>query len=116
MSDDNAIGAARQSAEIFEADVFRAHLGTEFRLAVDGVPLPLRLAEVVDGRAGGGFRRFSAIFHGPADRPLGQGSYEFQHGTLGAFLLFIVPLLESNRERMVYEACFSRPMEPEDRR
>jgi hypothetical protein len=50
------------------------------------------------------------------DRPLAQGNYEFQHGTLGAFPLFIVPLLESNRDRMVYEACFSRPVEPEGAR
>jgi hypothetical protein len=109
-------GADGRSAEIFEAAAFRVHLDTEFHVAVDGGPLALRLAEVVDGRAGGGFRRFSAIFHGPVDRPLAQGNYEFQHGTLGAFPLFIVPLLESNRDRMVYEACFSRPVEPEGAR
>jgi hypothetical protein len=41
-------------------------------------------------------------------RMLPQGTYSFRHDTLGEFLLFIVPVVGSNDERIVYEACFNR--------
>jgi hypothetical protein len=91
----------------FDAATFRAELGTTFQVVLGTEHIPLRLAEVADGRTGGGFMRFSVLFHGPPDRMLSQGTYEFGHDKLGSLLLFIVPIVGSDAERIVYEACFS---------
>ena len=90
--------------------VFLAHLDTTFRVDTEADRIPLRLAEVIDGASSGGLRRFSILFHGPADRALPQGMYTFHHDALGSLVLFIVPVIGSNDERIVYEACFSRPI------
>ena len=108
MSDEIVADARGPVADIYDVATFRAQLGTVFRVDCDGRQVPLCLTEVADGRSGGGFQRFSVIFHGPVEPPLVQGNYTFHHDALGSFPLFIVPLLESNAERMVYEACFSR--------
>ena len=88
---------------------FAAQLDTTFRVGGDADLIPLRLAEVVDGRLAGGLQRFSLLFHGPPDRMLPQGMYSFHHDALGELVLFIVPVIGSNDERIIYEACFSRP-------
>ena len=87
---------------------FRSAVGTTFRIVTAGNPIILRLAEVTQGRTAAGFEQFSLLFHGPPDRLLEQGTYDFEHDTLGPMALFIVPILESNAERIVYEAAFSR--------
>jgi hypothetical protein len=89
---------------------YREQLGTIF--SVDQPDrVELRLAEVTDERVGGGTRQFSLFFHGPAGRVLPQGTYSFRHAALGSLLLFIVPVIGSNAERIVYQACFSVPIE-----
>jgi hypothetical protein len=90
----------------FAAATFRPHLGTEFRVrSVDG-GIPLRLAEVI-ALSGGQFERFSLIFHGPPAPLLPQGMYAFHHDVLAEMELFIVPVVGSNAERILYEACFN---------
>lgn len=89
-------------------DAFRGAVGSTFRTMDRDAPVILRLAEVAEGRSGGRIEQFSLIFHGPGDRVMQQGTYELEHETLGSLALFLVPLLESNSERMVYEAAFSR--------
>lgn len=37
--------------------------------------------------------------------------YAFHHDTLGSLMLFIVPVVGSNAERIVYQACFSGPIQ-----
>jgi hypothetical protein len=101
-------------AAIYKAETFRSQLDTVFQVERDASLVPLRLTDVADGRTGGGFQRFSVLFHGPAEHVLLQGTYTFHHDALGTFPLFIVPLLESNTERIVYEACFSRPLPTAD--
>ncbi len=91
-----------------DAATFRAQLDTSFRLAHDGPPISLRLAEVVDGPARGNLEQFSLFFHGPVDLPLPQGTYTFDHDSLGTMAMFIVPIIESTSERLVYQASFSR--------
>jgi hypothetical protein len=76
-----------------------------------GDDVPLRLVGVIEGQPDRRVQRFSILLHGPADRMLSQGTYSFRHDTLGEFLLFIVPVVGSNDERIVYEACFSRRVE-----
>lgn len=49
---------------------------------------------------------FSLVFRGPGDSPLPQGTYRFEHGGLGAFDLFIVPI-GPDRVGLRYEAIFN---------
>jgi hypothetical protein len=97
----------------FDIAMFRAHMSTAFVLDPGDrrEPVTLTLVEVTEGRSGGGFHRFSVLFHGPSDRMVGQGLYTIQHQSLGTLELFLVPVIGSNAERMLYEACFSQPIE-----
>jgi hypothetical protein len=58
---------------------------------------------------------FALLFDGPADRPLAQGMYRFEHGRLGAFDLFIVPV-GAERGARQYEAVFNRRHVPANSR
>jgi hypothetical protein len=90
--------------------MFREQLDTIFQLDVeaDGSgPIQLRLVNVADDGVASGIRQFSLFFHGPADRVLPQNTYSFRHEALGSLALFIVPVVGSNRERVVYQACFN---------
>ena len=51
---------------------------------------------------------FSLLFRGPAGRPLTQGTYRFEHGQLGSFSLFIVPMV-LDQGGQGYEAIFNCP-------
>jgi GNAT superfamily N-acetyltransferase len=88
---------------------FEQQLDTAARIDLAAGHLPLRIAEVVNRRSQGGLRHFSVFLHGPAEPMLPQGSYLVHHDALGSFVLFIVPVIGSDGQRMVYEACFSGP-------
>ena len=90
-----------------DPETFRAHLGTVFQLDDVSGPLQLRLVEVADDGVASGIRQFSLFFHGPGDPVLPQDTYPIRHEALGSLALFIVPVVGSNRERVVYQACFS---------
>ena len=107
---DRGFGAAQ-----VDLATFRAQCHTTFRLIHDGDQIPLLLAEVADGAGGGDIERFSLFFHGPADRVLEQGTYAFDHDALGSLTLFIVPILGSTAERIVYQASFARTARPPTR-
>jgi hypothetical protein len=51
---------------------------------------------------------FSLLFRGPADRPLAQGTYRFEHSQFGSFALFIVPMVP-DQAGQGYEAIFNCP-------
>lgn len=89
--------------------MFKAQLDTVFQVEHETGTIPLRLADVTDERAGGSILQFSIFFHGPAVPVLPQGTYSLHHDALGSLALFIVPVVGSNQERIVYQACFSRP-------
>jgi hypothetical protein len=86
----------------------RAQLDTTFHVALDADRIPLQLVEVTDEQTRAGFQQFSVLFHGPPDRLLPQGTYSFHHDALGELMLFIVPVIGSNDERILYEACFNQ--------
>ena len=86
---------------------FRPHVNTVFQVDRDPNPVPLRLIDVADERISHGMQQFSLYFHGPSDRLLPQGLYEFRHDALGSLTLFIVPVVGSDHQRIVYQACFS---------
>jgi hypothetical protein len=90
--------------------IFAAHLETTFLARLEGEAVPIKLIEVSDERAGRGMRQFSLFFHGSPDRVLPQGLYEFEHAVLGSLTIFIVPIVGSNTERILYQACFSHPV------
>jgi hypothetical protein len=90
-------------------DAFREQLETVFRVDNPAGAVPLRLTEVDVAPESGGMLQFSLFFHGPADRFLPQGTYALDHDAMGTLALFIVPVVGSNRERIVYQACFSCP-------
>jgi hypothetical protein len=90
--------------------MYREQLGTIFLAEHGGTRLGLRLVDVVEERATAGLQQFSLFFHGPADQILQQGTYSFTHHALGPLALFIVPVIGSNPERIVYQACFSGPV------
>ena len=96
-------------AENITAEMFRAHLDSQFRVVLDGGEIPLRLVEVTEPVTAGGFERFLLVFHGPSGALLPDGLHTFQHESLGWFAIFIVPIFGSNAERIVYEASFNRP-------
>jgi uncharacterized protein DUF6916 len=88
---------------------YRRQIGTIF--SIDGPDkVDLRLATVTDERVSGNTQQFSLFFHGPANRVVPQGTYSLRHDELGLLLLFIVPVVGSNEERIVYEACFTVPV------
>jgi hypothetical protein len=87
---------------------YRAQIDTLFEVDSAAGPIPLRLVRISDDVVIDGFLQFSLFFHGPPSRLLPQGIYLLGHPSLGALALFIVPILGSNHERIVYEACFNR--------
>jgi uncharacterized protein DUF6916 len=108
MSDDDKLDEAIATVARLDRAAFRAHLDTMFVVARDADRIPLRLAEVNDGQPRRGIESFSLLFTGPVDRLLPQGLYLLEHDALGTLGIFIVPVLGSNAERILYEAVFTR--------
>ena len=95
-----------QLSNLHYAD-FAEQLDTPFLVRGSGGELPLLLAEAQDLSHRFGAENFSIVFHGPSDQPLSQGTYEFEHRSLGAFSLFIVPM-RGEAQHASYEAVFNR--------
>jgi hypothetical protein len=91
---------------------FQAALDTTFELQpTPGVPaVPLRLVEVIVRSAPKGYEQFAALFEGPADPLLAQGTYTVSHPAFGIMPLFIVPVGRSP-EAANYEVCVVRRVE-----
>jgi len=102
-------------SEALARSTFARHVGEPFHidLGVSGRPA-LQLFKVRDlgassKSAAAGIddeRRFSILFRGPVDRPLGQETYHFEHDGIGRFALFIVPMRPEPDGRY-YEAIFN---------
>ena len=93
------------------AEDFKQHTGTEFRVRVEAPrPLDLKLHEVLsyESRAHEQrwMERFSLFFLGPGDMLLHQGTYTFEHPSMGELLLFIVPIGRDERG-IRYEIVFN---------
>ena len=89
---------------------FRVHLGPS-------AVLELELVEATCAPTAQGSPKhpasesFSLIFAGPAAQPLTQKIYLFEHETIGAFELFIVPIT-TERGTLRYQAVFNRLLPP----
>jgi hypothetical protein len=95
---------------------FSTLLKTRFRVKAGGAnPIELELAEArqlqsrMRQEPRGTLKNecFSLIFHGPSSCFLEQKMYEFEHDSLGAFSLFLVPVGKAGEE-FQYEAVFNR--------
>jgi hypothetical protein len=104
------------SAPLTEKE-FSKHLNTKFRVKGEQ-PIELELTEVkgylAQSNEQSGMERFSALFNGPGDRYLPQGTYELEHDAMGAFDLFLVPIAKDEKG-LRYEAVFNyfKPMAAE---
>jgi hypothetical protein len=91
-------------------ETFARQLHTKFMLHPEPErTLELELIEVSsDGqRKTPGGESFSMVFRGPADPSLPQRTYRMEHGELGAFDLFIVPI-RRDQDGLYYEAIINR--------
>jgi hypothetical protein len=57
-----------------------------------------------------GNEKFSLLFRGPAQRPLEQDTYQFNHPRLGRLSIFIVPTGWLDTTYCYYAAIFDRPV------
>jgi hypothetical protein len=105
--------ATRQLTEVPGAalarSMFAGRVGEIFQVRPEaGLAPGLRLVAVSDlAAATDNERSFSLLFRGSAGQPLDQGTYYFEHGQIGGFSLFIVPMAPGENARH-YEAVFNR--------
>ena len=88
------------------ASTFSAHLNSTFRLSYGSATMDLALVEILDGSTPRQVN-FSLLFRGPLELPLPQQIYAFEHGQLGQFDVFIVPI-KRDANGLYYEAVFNR--------
>ena len=118
-----ALGASLRLKEVslerISFQTFYGHLKAVFLVQGDsGSRVALRLAEVRSTPAypaatlaaaeDAGNEKFSLLFSGLPKRPLEQGSYWFEHKSMGRFALFIVPIGPADGRHCLYEAVFNR--------
>jgi hypothetical protein len=101
--------------EQFTLDTFTPQVSTPFRVHVQGAdPFPFTLESATEIPVSGWRpddtaehrKPFSLVFLGPPSFILQQAIYRFEHETIGAFELFIVPLSRA-ADGVRYEAVFS---------
>lgn len=98
-------------------ETFSPLVNTKFRLLLDEVhAVEMELTDAVSIRGphnstpnknGMVQDVFSLMFNGPADRPLPQRSYTFEHEKIGRFDLFVVPI-EKTPDAIRYQVIFNR--------
>jgi hypothetical protein len=91
---------------------FQAALDTTFEVqpAPDVPSVPLRLVEVTVRSAPRGYEQFAALFEGPGEPLLAQGTYTVSHPAFGDMPLFMVPVGRSS-DTASYEVCVVRRVE-----
>ncbi len=94
-------------------DVFSEHVGSSFRVSLeDGGSVNLDLVEATrlgsqsDSGATAERDPFSIVFRAPADAVLPQQIYEFDHGSIGSFAIFLVPI-GADETGTLFEAVFN---------
>ena len=96
--------------ETFTHATFEPHVGESFLLRAEPEPtLNVVLVEATllpalarpDARA-----PFSLVFRGPAGAILPQATYRLDHGTIGSFDIFLVPIAQ-DAGGVRYEAVFT---------
>ena len=94
-------------SEGFSRDGFLENINTVFRLATgDGRQVLLELIRVSGLHETDRSQNFSVIFFGPAESPVGKGTYRMENEKLGGTDIFIVPVA-GNEKGFEYEAVFN---------
>lgn len=119
-SDFSSTSNSAQPSALLNQQAFSNCLGSEFRIADrEGARIRAKLIEVYDwkpklAKQSKGLvskpivpkECFSAVFLAPPGARLLQHTYTIEHGTLGKFSLFLVPMGRS-RQGTYYEAVFN---------
>jgi hypothetical protein len=99
--------------ENFTIETFSEHLGSPFRIHLDGseqFDVELISATALGGSTGDEVadlrQPFSIVFRGPGDLVLPQRIYRMEHDQIGSFELFIVPI-GPDEKGLRYEAIFT---------
>lgn len=90
-----SVSASLTDEELLRLQTFTPHLGREFEVQRGSEWLTLALTEASPGRRHqpGRSEVFSLIFTAGPEQPLQQGIHAFRHPELGAFDLFITPVM-----------------------
>jgi len=100
--------------ELLRLGVFSPHVDTGFQVqrGSDWVTVTLTEAKSAWGHRPVVCEKFSLIFTGGLDRPLQQGTHAFEHAELGAFELFITPVISQRQDHRLYQAVINRETGP----
>lgn len=95
---------------LYRHEVFSPHVGTDFEVLRGSEWVTVRLAEAMtsSGHRAVDGEKFSLIFRGTPEKPLLQGIHEFKHPELGAFEIFITPIMSAHRDQRSYQAVINR--------
>jgi|SRR2546427_8216582 len=88
-------------------ETFSKLLNTKFAIVDAGAGVQLELIEVSELLTSPRQERFSIVFRGPNEAPLGQGMRRFEHPQMGQFVLFLVPIGQGSAGYS-YEVVFNR--------
>jgi hypothetical protein len=100
--------------EDMKLETFTPHVNSKFLFkreseAAEGVEL--ELIEVMDLGSTPRHEQFSLLFRGASAPRIEQSIYSVEHGELGAFELFIVPVrVRGRQDGPFYEAIFNRTL------
>jgi hypothetical protein len=90
---------------------FTENLNSDFSILLDETTtVQLVLVEVSDLRERDRYQAFSILFRGPRESMVPQGLYKIEHGRMGSFDIFLVPV-GVGEEGYQYEAVFNRKKE-----
>jgi hypothetical protein len=95
----------------YSKSTFAPYVGSEFRVHLDGSKVRrIKLVEVREIVGGGNAEQsFSLLFTGPKGKTFPQKTYAVEHGALGKFSLFLVPVgLRAGAGAEYFEAVFNR--------
>jgi hypothetical protein len=96
--------------DLLRLEVFAPHLNADFdvRRGTEWVSVKLTEAQAAAGHRPVAGEKFSLIFSGGREKPLQQGIHEFEHESLGAFELFITPIMSALPDQRLYQAVINR--------
>jgi hypothetical protein len=94
----------------YSLETYVPHVGSDVEVlrGTEWGTLSLAVAEASNGHVARTREMFSLLFAGSKAMPLVQGTHAFRHPVIGAFELFITPIIPQDRERHWYEATINR--------
>ena len=99
-------GLAQFAGQVNTSFLVRTGFDTVRLLLVRANPFSAASLDAEDA----GNEKFSLLFRGPAQKPLEQNTYQFDHPRLGRLFIFIVPAGWLGTSYCFYGAIFDRPV------